>query len=137
MTQSRRRCVVSVSLLIFACCSALALAEKPARRPAAPGEAPAAAAIEDGISVYFSPGGGALAAVAEQINAAKKTIDVQAYLLTTKDLAGPLKAAHERGVKVRVLMDANNAGDKYSAATYFSNAGMSVWLDAEHKEAHN
>src|SRR5688572_9486462 len=68
-----------------------------------------AAAVEDGISVYFCPNGGALQAVAAEINGAKKSIDVQAYMLTTTKLAKPLQDAHRRGVKVRVLIDDRNA----------------------------
>src|SRR5687767_1035388 len=105
-------------------------------RPA-PARAQPPAAIEDDIAVFFGPGGGALAAIAEQINTARRSLDVQAYLLTTKDIAGPIARAHDRGVKVRVIMDKSKAGDEYSAATYLANAGVPVWLDDEHKEAHN
>jgi phosphatidylserine/phosphatidylglycerophosphate/cardiolipin synthase-like enzyme len=79
--------------------------------------APRPAAEEAGISVFFSPDGGCLTATVTVINAAKKTLDVQAYLVTTKDLLEPIKAAHGRGVKVRVLMDSDNAVAQYSGAT--------------------
>jgi phosphatidylserine/phosphatidylglycerophosphate/cardiolipin synthase-like enzyme len=98
---------------------------------------PKPAAEEAGIAVYFSPDGGCLDAVASVIHSAKKTLDVQAYILTTKELLEPIKAAHERGVKVRVLMDSDNAVAQYSGATYLANAKVPVWTDAEHKEAHN
>ena len=101
------------------------------------GTPPVPAASEGGISVFFSPNGGAGAAVVAAINSAKSTLDVQADLLSTKDIITPIAKAHARGVKVRVVMDANNAGDQYSGATYLANAGVPVLLDAEHKEAHN
>jgi phosphatidylserine/phosphatidylglycerophosphate/cardiolipin synthase-like enzyme len=105
-------------------------------RPAPPRNQPPAV-IDDDIAIFFSPGGGAMAAIGDQINSARRTLDVQAYLLTTKDIAGPIARAHERGVKVRVILDKDKAGDEYSSATYLANAGVSVWLDDEHKEAHN
>jgi phosphatidylserine/phosphatidylglycerophosphate/cardiolipin synthase-like enzyme len=98
---------------------------------------PPPAALEQDIAVFFSPNGGATAALVAQINDARRSLDVQAYLLSTKEIAGPIARAHERGVKVRVIMDKENAGDEYSAATYLTNAGVPVWLDGEHKEAHN
>ena len=101
------------------------------------GAPPAPAASEGGISVFFSPNGGAGAAVVAAINSAKATLDVQAYLLSTKDIIAPIAKAHTRGVKVRVVMDADNAADQYSGATYLANAGVPVFLDAEHKEAHD
>jgi phosphatidylserine/phosphatidylglycerophosphate/cardiolipin synthase-like enzyme len=104
---------------------------KPAGMPPPP------AASEGGVSVFFSPNGGAGAAVVAAINSAKATLDVQAYLLSTKDIIAPIAKAHARGVKVRVVMDHDNAGDQYSGATHLSNAGVPVFLDGEHKEAHN
>src|SRR4051812_18858647 len=67
------------------------------------GSPPVPAASEAGVSVFFSPNGGAGAAVVAAINSAKSTLDVQAYLLTTKDIIGPIAKAQTRGVKVRVI----------------------------------
>jgi phosphatidylserine/phosphatidylglycerophosphate/cardiolipin synthase-like enzyme len=140
MHRSTKRIAVIIficaALISFAALSALALQRgdyvgKPAGAPPTP------AASEAGISVFFSPNGGAGAAVVAAINSAKVSLDVQAYLLSTKDIINPIAKAHARGVKVRVVMDANNAGDQYSGATYLANAGVPVMLDAEHKEAHN
>src|SRR5688500_11236686 len=88
-------------------------------------------AEEDGIQVYFSPNGGAMAAIAEQIQQATKSIDVQAYIFASDDLAQALKDAHTRGVKVRVILH------KTEYATRFAMAGLEVWEDRRHKEAHN
>ena len=129
----RHRLLAAAPLLLLL---AVAPATEQRDRPAPPRAQPPAA-IDDDIAVFFCPDGGALAAIAEQINSAKRSLDVQAYLLTTKDIAGPIARAHERGVKVRVIMDKAKAGDEYSAATYLANAGVPVWLDSEHKEAHN
>ena len=130
------RIVLIVSAILVPALSAVALQRgeyvgKPAGTPPAP------AASEGGISVFFSPNGGAGAAVVAAINSAKSTLDVQAYLLSTKDIISPIAKAHTRGVKVRVVMDADNAADQYSGATYLANAGVPVSLDSEHKEAHD
>lgn len=132
MPRTRPACVV---MLLVAACAASAQRDRPSAKAVGVMRAPAA--TEDGIGVYFSPKGGALAAIVGLVGGAQRSLDVQAYLLTTKELAGPVARAHERGVKVRVLMDKENAGSEYSAADYFANAGVPVFLDAEHKEAHN
>jgi len=140
----RRLTLLSSSCALLALLVVLPVAAQragPGRSSDAPAPAAAAsgapAALEDGVAVFFSPSGGALDALVAQINAAKKRLDVQAYLLTTRELAKPIADAHARGVRVRVLLDRGNAGDEYSSATFFANAGVPVWLDGEHKEAHN
>lgn len=135
-TRPRRFVLTLAAILVIPTLSAVALQRgdyvgKPAGTPPTP------AASEGGISVFFSPNGGAGAAVVAAINSAKSTLDVQAYLLSTKDIIAPIAKAQTRGVKVRVVMDASNATDQYSGATYLANAGVPVFLDSEHKEAHN
>jgi len=58
------------------------------------------AAVEDAIAVYFSPKGGCTDAIVA-INAAKKSIDMQAYYFTSTDIARAPADAKARGVKVR------------------------------------
>jgi phosphatidylserine/phosphatidylglycerophosphate/cardiolipin synthase-like enzyme len=108
----------------------------PATRPGAPVQQPPAA-TEAGIAVFFSPDGGALAAVADLISRSRKSIDVQAYLLTTKELTDPLAEAHRRGVKVRVIVDADNAAPDRGLAVSLAGRGVPVFTDGEHKEAHD
>jgi phosphatidylserine/phosphatidylglycerophosphate/cardiolipin synthase-like enzyme len=95
------------------------------------------AAIEDGIAVYFSPGGGAMAAILNEIDHANRSIDVQAYLITAEEIVDALKAAQERGVRVRIILDKNNIGGIYSAAAYLARTSLPVWRDGRHKDAHD
>jgi phosphatidylserine/phosphatidylglycerophosphate/cardiolipin synthase-like enzyme len=90
------------------------------------------------VSVYFSPGGGCTAAIVAEIEAAEKSIQVQAYRLTSTPIAKALADAHERGVEVVVLLDkAAAAPGRYSDATYFANHEIPVHVDREHSIAHN
>ena|SRR5437016_3308480 len=95
------------------------------------------AAVEDHIVVHFSPNGGAMAAIVDQINQAQRTIDVQAYIITAPEFAAALKAARLRGVRVRVIIDGKGAGGLYSTMAFFSDGEAPVWRDTKHKEAHN
>jgi phosphatidylserine/phosphatidylglycerophosphate/cardiolipin synthase-like enzyme len=95
------------------------------------------AAVEDGISLYFSPHGGAMAAVIDQINQARQSVDVQAYLITAPEFVDALKAACRRGLRVRVILDKNGFGGAYSAVAYFSDGVIPLWRDGRHKEMHD
>jgi phosphatidylserine/phosphatidylglycerophosphate/cardiolipin synthase-like enzyme len=89
------------------------------------------------VSVYFSPKGGCTDAVVREIRAAKKSIQVQAYRLTSTPVAAALAAAHERGVEVIIVLDKSTRSPKYSDATYFFNKGIPVFIDDVHAIAHN
>lgn len=94
-------------------------------------------ASEDGIDVYFAPDGGANTAVIREIEHAKQSIDVQAYLITSKRIVDALDAANARGVKVRIVLDKSNIGGTYSFNAFFSSSKIPVWRDAKHKGVHD
>ena len=87
--------------------------------------------------MFFSPKGGCTDAIVDQIDGAKRTLDVQAYGFTSTDIAAAVGRAHERGVKVRAVLDKSNETGKYSGATYLANKGVPVWIDSKHAIAHN
>jgi len=68
---------------------------------------PHAAAGNGSWAVYFSPNGGAAHAILKSISSAQQTILVQVHLLYSMRLAGALVRAHQRGVQVHVILDAN------------------------------
>ena len=65
-------------------------------------------------SVYFSPNQGADDTVIGFIDRCEKTLDVAVYSITHDDIAAALIRAHQRGVRVRVLMDKTQAGNRYA-----------------------
>lgn len=87
--------------------------------------------------VYFSPRGGCTDAIVASISSAKKSILVQAYSFTSAPIAAALKAAHDRGVDVRVFLDKSQKTERYSGLTFFVHAGVPAWIDPEHAIAHN
>ena len=62
---------------------------------------------------------------------------MQAYSFTSAPIAKALVDAHKRGVKVLAVLDKSNETDKYSAATFLSDAGMPPLIDNQHAIAHN
>ena len=125
-----RRALTCLFLLTFQTACVPNLLPEPHRHAKPP------AAVEDDVTVYFSPAGGAMAAIVDRINRAQTSIDVTAYVLTARQIIDPLADAHRRGVRVRVLLDKKHIGGVYSAA--LARLGdLPVWRDARHKEAHN
>lgn len=89
------------------------------------------------VEVYFSPGGGATDAVTDAIAKAREYVLVQAYSFTSAPIAGALRKAHQRGVKVLVVLDKSQRSERYTSATFLKNAGIPVWIDSSHAIAHN
>ena len=90
-------------------------------------------------AVYFSPNGGAAHAILNGIRSAQHTILVQAYLLHSTRLAGALVRAHQRGVQVHVILDANAQphDPPVTAVALLVGAGIAVSLDDQHEWAHD
>ncbi|HVV69934.1 MAG TPA: phospholipase D-like domain-containing protein, partial [Verrucomicrobiae bacterium] len=62
------------------------------------------ASVPQGVQVYFSPDGGATAAVVHALAQATNSVFVQAYSFTSAPIARALVDAQRRGVKVQVLL---------------------------------
>ena len=71
------------------------------------------------------------------IDAARVQILMQAYLLTSKQIAGALIAALRRGVDVRVLADATQSTVASAKVGMLAAAGVPIWLETGYQNAHN
>ncbi|TXE28357.1 hypothetical protein FOT62_21580 [Serratia marcescens] len=91
---------------------------------------------EPAFSVGFSPSHTALAAVLDVVNHATRTIDVEAYSFTSKEISQALVAARKRGVRVRLVAD-KKANSHYSAVTFLANQGIPVRLDDRYAIMHD
>lgn len=89
------------------------------------------------IRVLFSPRGGCTEAIVGAIDAARTSVDVQAYSFTSAPIAKAVTDAHARGVRVRVVLDTSQRGERYSSATFLKNHGVAVRIDDGHAIAHN
>lgn len=127
--------VAAVALIVSAAPPAAQLAK--AGKKGAVVARPPPAASEDGVSVYFSPGGGCTDALVNAVETAEASVYVQAAQFTSEPIARALVAAHKRGVDVRVVVDLNKNEDKDSQVKRFAKAGVPVFADAKHNTAHN
>src|SRR5574342_630402 len=98
---------------------------------------PRAAPDEPTWRVYFSPNHGATQAVVDALAAAKATVLVQAYSLTSAPIAKALVEARARGVDVQVILDRKETGSKYSSADFMAHAKILTLIDDAHAIAHN
>lgn len=89
------------------------------------------------VKVYFSPKGGCTDAITGAINQAKTEILVQAYSFTSAPIAKALVNAHKRGVKVLAILDKSQRSERYTSATFLTNAGIPTYIDDKHAIAHN
>jgi phospholipase D len=89
-------------------------------------------------TVCFAPQMRCTQSVVMRIHAARKSIDVQAYVLTSRPIVRALTDAVKRGVKVRIIFDRANV--KKRAKTYARDlwkSGALCFYDNGVKTAHN
>jgi phosphatidylserine/phosphatidylglycerophosphate/cardiolipin synthase-like enzyme len=89
------------------------------------------------VEAYFSPRGGVTEAIVHEIQNAKQEILVQAYGFTSKPIAKAILDAKKRGVGVIAILDKTQRKEKYTEATFLTNAGCMVLIDSAHAIAHN
>ncbi len=119
----KRTFILLLVTAFFTCVSPIHSQEKPSLQPI--------------WSVYFSPNGGCTDAIIKELNNAKVSVLVQAYSFTSAPIAKALLNAHKRGVKVEVILDKSQKGEKYSSADFLVNSGIPTKIDAAHAIAHN
>ena len=96
---------------------------------------PTASAAE--IELYFSPNGGAAAAVVKEIDAAKTSIHVLAYSISEDRITRALIRAKTRSVDVILIVDPGQQGGTYSTAPKINHAGVTPLVDRAHALMHN
>lgn len=92
--------------------------------------------IQD-VNVCFTPNKQCQSKIVDAINAAEKSIFVQAYSFTDKEIATALANASERGVNVKVLLDKSNRKDDRSAKTILLQQNIPLRFDAPSGIAHS
>jgi phosphatidylserine/phosphatidylglycerophosphate/cardiolipin synthase-like enzyme len=89
------------------------------------------------IELYFSPNGGAAAAVVKELDAAKTSIHVLAYSISEDRITRALTRANTRGVAVILVVDPGQQSGKYSTAPKIKHAGVTTLVDRAHALMHN
>ena len=78
-----------------------------------------------------------MVAIVKAIDASEREVLVQAYGFTHNSIAQALVRAHERGVKVRVLLDQKSQSSNRYVMGVLSEAQIELRQDGKHAIAHN
>lgn len=81
---------------------------------------------EGDIEVYFSPKDKGISAILPLIDNSRKYVYIPAFLITRKDLAQSLINAYNRGVSVKVILDATNTHTSSSKMKLLRQNGIQV-----------
>lgn len=115
-------------------CVALSLATVPTAR----GEAVLRIPAQGTLELAFSPDDNTQDVILRALEGARKTVWVQAYSFTDREITAALIRAQRRGVQVQVILDADQAlrlpGSQLET---LAAAHIPVWLDGAHRISHN
>jgi phosphatidylserine/phosphatidylglycerophosphate/cardiolipin synthase-like enzyme len=89
------------------------------------------------LGVYFTPPANSVVAIVHAIDRSEQEVLVQAYGFTHNAIAQALVRAHQRGVKVRVLMDQKTQKSNSFVIDVLQAADIAVRQDGKHAIAHN
>ncbi len=78
------------------------------------------------MKVLFSPKGGISKELSRLIQAAKGEISVAAYAFSSKYLGNALVGALKRGVKIRLILDEDNAKKSYTIDEWLIENGIDI-----------
>ncbi len=89
------------------------------------------------LGVYFTPPAGAAQAIVKTIDASSREVLVQAYGFTHNAIAQAIVRAHQRGVKVSVLLDQKSDHTNRYVVDLLNNAQVTLRQDGKHAISHN
>jgi len=90
------------------------------------------------VEVYFTPWDDAEGALLRTIQQAKRSIHVQAYAFSSRNIAWALGEAKKRGVAVELLADREQtAKNQHSLVNTLHDSGIPVWFEVRYNAAHN
>lgn len=90
------------------------------------------------VAVYFTPWDDAERALLDVIARARRSIHVQAYVFSSRNIAWALGEARKRGVAVAVLADREQVmRNEHSLIHSLHDSGIPVWYEVRYAAAHN
>ena len=90
-----------------------------------------------GMTAFFTPSQKCENSIVQRINKTEKSIDVAVYAINNKDIVDAIKKAYDRGVKIRILTDRLQAGNKNSKVRELYDYGINIRVNSKHKIEHN
>ena len=98
---------------------------------------PAKGAEPSTSEVLFSPGVACRRRLGQLLREARRAVDICVFTITDDRLAGPIIAAHRRGVRVRIISDDDKARDAGSDLVRLGASGVGVRYDRSPHHMHH
>lgn len=108
----------------------------PAREPAAILQA-SSVALPSNLEVCFSPDESCDTKLIKFIDSSTRTLDIAIYSITHTGISGAITAAHDRGVKVRMVVDRLQAKGRSSQTSALQAAGIEMMIGSFTGIMHN
>jgi phosphatidylserine/phosphatidylglycerophosphate/cardiolipin synthase-like enzyme len=89
------------------------------------------------VSACFVPEEHCTGEIVAALDAARAEIRVQAFAFSSRPIAVALKAAHDRGIDVQVVVDRSNEGFRGGVTDGLAAAGVPVFIDWSPAIAHS
>lgn len=90
------------------------------------------------VEVLFTPWDDAEGALLRAIGKARRSIHIQAYVFSSRNIGWALGEARKRGVRVEMLADRDQVQkNERSLVHTLHDSGIPVWLEARYASAHN
>lgn len=89
------------------------------------------------INICFTPAKKCLPQILHEIENAKNEILIQAYSFTEKNIANELIKAHQKGIKIRIILDKSQLNAKGSKLKELAKTGIECQIDDKMAIAHN
>ena len=89
------------------------------------------------VEVYFSPQGNCQNEIIQELEEARKTVDLTMYTFTSHELCNELIKLKQKGVNIRVYCDKSMKTAKYSQVNDLSNNEIEVRFDNHSGLMHN
>jgi phosphatidylserine/phosphatidylglycerophosphate/cardiolipin synthase-like enzyme len=125
-------CALILAILVYIVTPALTGNASTARMPE-----PMHGVHAEVLGVYFTPPAGAASAIVQTIEASQREVLVQAYGFTHNAIAQALVRAHQRGVKIYVLLDKKSEKTNRYVIDVLTQAQIEIRHDGKHAIAHN
>lgn len=89
------------------------------------------------VRAHFSPGDECRNAIIQQINAARRTLDICVFTISDDRISESILAAHQRSIKIRIVSDNDKSGDRGSDIHRLAQAGVPIRLDRSSYHMHH
>lgn len=88
-------------------------------------------------AIGFSPGPSCKKIIIEHLRGAKKSLDICVFTISDNEISAEIKAAHQRGIKTRIITDNDKSLDEGSDILLLAKLGIEIKVDMTDNHMHH